>query len=109
MNNSRYVDIRGIWIPGDILADRTLSFLEKTVLAVIRALGKNKGCFATDMYLASQLGCTGYEAKLAVTRLCEMGCVSCRRSRDTRILSFIGLPKNPSDLRPDNIIDLLKQ
>lgn len=53
------LDLRGLWIPGEILLDKKLSDKEKTILSMIMYLSKDKGyCFATNNYFSDILNVT---------------------------------------------------
>lgn len=53
------LDLRGLWIPAEILLDKKLSDKEKTILSMIMYLSKDKGyCFATNNYFSDILNVT---------------------------------------------------
>lgn len=54
MNKS---DLKGLWMPSEILINNKLSDKEKIILSMIIYLSKDKGyCFATNNYFAEELG-----------------------------------------------------
>ena len=55
MQNTTSQTMEGLWIDLDILTDSNLSLQEKFTLAIIRALDKNNGCFASNKYFAQLL------------------------------------------------------
>lgn len=54
--------LEGIWIDIEILKDQNLSLQEKFVLAIIKALDKGKGCYASNRYFADLLNVTSKRA-----------------------------------------------
>ena len=50
--------LEGIWIDIEILKDQNLSIQEKFILAMIKALDKGKGCYASNRYFAELLNVT---------------------------------------------------
>lgn len=62
MQNTTSNTMEGLWIDLDILNDTNLSLQEKLTLAIIRALDKNNGCFASNKYFAQLLQVTSKRA-----------------------------------------------
>lgn len=62
MQNTTSQTMEGLWIDLDILTDSNLSLQEKFTLAIIRALDKNNGCFASNKYFAQLLQVTSKRA-----------------------------------------------
>ena len=62
MENNISQNMQGLWIDLDILRDSNLSLQEKFVLAIIKALDKNNGCFASNKYFAELLQVTSKRA-----------------------------------------------
>lgn len=62
MQNTTSKTMEGLWIDLDILNDTNLSLQEKFTLAIIRALDKNNGCFASNKYFAQLLQVTSKRA-----------------------------------------------
>lgn len=54
--------LEGIWIDIEILKDQNLSIQEKFMLAMIKALDKGKGCYASNRYFADLLNVTSKRA-----------------------------------------------
>lgn len=53
------LDLRGVWIPAEVLLDKKLSDKEKIILFMIMYLSKDKGyCFATNNYFSVILNVT---------------------------------------------------
>ena len=50
--------LEGIWIDIEILKDQNLSIQEKFILAMIKALDKGNGCYASNRYFAELLNVT---------------------------------------------------
>ena len=62
MQNTTSNTMEGLWIDLDILTDSNLSLQEKFTLAIIRALDKDNGCFASNKYFAQLLQVTSKRA-----------------------------------------------
>lgn len=62
MENNTSQNMQGLWIDLDILRDSNLSLQEKFVLAIIKALDKHNGCFASNKYFAELLQVTSKRA-----------------------------------------------
>lgn len=58
MQTTTQNNLEGLWIDIEILRDTNLSLQEKFVLAIIKALDKNNGCFASNKYFADVLQVT---------------------------------------------------
>lgn len=58
MQNTISQTMEGLWIDINILKDSNLSLQEKFTLAIIKALDKNNGCFASNKYFAEILQVT---------------------------------------------------
>lgn len=58
MQNTTQNNLEGLWIDINILKDSNLSLQEKFTLAIIKALDKNNGCFASNKYFAEILQVT---------------------------------------------------
>lgn len=66
-------DFKGIWIPKEIWLDDRLNALEKMILMEIDSLDTNdKGCYATNEYIAEFCQCTSTKVSLAVKKLIEL-------------------------------------
>ena len=50
--------LEGLWIDINILKDSNLTLQEKFTLAIIKALDKSNGCFASNKYFAEILQVT---------------------------------------------------
>lgn len=68
MNNEQK-QMDGLWIPLEILNDENLSLQEKFVLAMIKALDKGQGCFASNKYLAKFVGVSADRISKLITNL----------------------------------------
>ena len=62
MQDTTTKTLEGIWIDIEILKDQNLSIQEKLVLAIIKALDKGKGCYASNRYCADLLNVTSKRA-----------------------------------------------
>ena len=77
-------DFKGIWIPAEVWLDERLNPLEKVILMEIDSLDcGDKGCYASNEYIAGFCQCSESKVAHAVTRLVEFGYVS-RKSFDGR-------------------------
>lgn len=77
-------DFKGIWIPAEVWLDERLNPLEKVILMEIDSLDcGDKGCYASNEYIARFCQCSESKVAHAVTRLVELGYVS-RKSFDGR-------------------------
>ena len=77
-------DFKGIWIPAEVWLDERLNPLEKVILMEIDSLDcGEKGCYASNEYIAGFCQCSESKVAHAVTRLVELGYVS-RKSFDGR-------------------------
>ena len=75
---------KGIWIPAEVWLDERLNPLEKVILMEIDSLDcVEKGCYASNEYIAGFCQCSESKVAHAVTRLVELGYVS-RKSFDGR-------------------------
>ena len=75
---------KGIWIPAEVWLDERLNPLEKVILMEIDSLDcGDKGCYASNEYIAGFCQCSESKVAHAVTRLVEFGYVS-RKSFDGR-------------------------
>ena len=77
-------DFKGIWIPAEVWLDERLNPLEKVILMEIDSLDcGDKGCYASNEYIAGFCQCSESKVAHAVTRLVELGYVS-RKSFEGR-------------------------
>lgn len=69
-------DFKGIWIPAEVWLDERLNPLEKVILMEIDSLDcGEKGCYASNEYIAGFCQCSESKVAHAVTRLVELGYV----------------------------------
>ena len=61
--------LEGIWIDIEILKDENLSIQEKVIFAMIKALDKGNGCYASNRYFAELLNVTPKRASDIVRSL----------------------------------------
>lgn len=77
-------DFKGIWIPAEVWLDERLNPIEKVILMEIDSLDcGDKGCYASNEYIAGFCQCSESKVAHAVARLVELGYVS-RKSFDGR-------------------------
>lgn len=75
-------EFKGIWFPASVWLDSNLTAIEKFILMEIDSLDGEKGCYASNKYLAEFCRCGESTVSRAVTRLSELGYI--------RIASFDG-------------------
>lgn len=66
-------NFKGVWIPKEIWLDTRLKALDKVILTEIASLDGERGCFATNEYLAAFCQCSEKTIQRAVQRLQELG------------------------------------
>ena len=67
-------DFKGIWIPREIWLDSELTALDKIILAEIDSLDNGeRGCFASNKYLADFSGCSESKVSKSISKLIERG------------------------------------
>jgi len=77
-------DFKGIWIPKEIWLDERLNALDKIILMEIDSLDcSEKGCFASNKYLADFCQCSENKVSATITKLVELGYIT-RESFDGR-------------------------
>ena len=64
-----------IVIPGDILRNPDLTYLQKLILAKITNLDNDKGCFATNKYFATLLSTSINSVSKTINSLKNMGLI----------------------------------
>lgn len=65
---------KGVWIPSEVYLDGRLNALEKIILAEIDSLDVGeKGCFATNQYIASFCQCSERKVTEAISKLIRFG------------------------------------
>lgn len=75
-------EFRGIWFPASVWLDDNLTAIEKFILMEIDSLDGEKGCYASNKYLAEFCQCGESTVSRAITKLRELGYI--------RIASFDG-------------------
>lgn len=92
-------EFRGIWFPKDVWFDRRLSAIEKIVLLEIDSLDGERGCYASNEYLAKFCQCSESKVSRAITKLKQLGYISIASfDGRTRVLhsclgNFASLPR----------------
>lgn len=67
-------DFKGIWIPKEIWLDTRITAIEKVVLMEIDSLDNSeKGCCASNEYLAEMCQCSESKISKAISHLTELG------------------------------------
>ena len=80
-------EFKGIWIPAEIWLNNQLTATEKFILAEIDSLDNEKGCTASNEYLAEFCQCGITKVSTGITKLIEMGYIEIKSfDGRTRIL-----------------------
>lgn len=67
-------DFKGVWIPKEVWLDERLSALDKVILTEIDSLDQGeKGCFASNQYIAEFCQCSATKVSNSVSKLIECG------------------------------------
>lgn len=66
-------DFKGIWIPKNVWLDERLNALDKCILMEIDSLDNEKGCYASNLYLAEFCQCSQTKVSTTISRLKEYG------------------------------------
>lgn len=67
-------DFKGIWICKDIWLDDRLTALDKIICAEVDSLScSDKGCYASNEYLANFCKCSVAKVSASISKLCELG------------------------------------
>ena len=82
MNQQAEREWRGIWIPKEVWLDERLNALEKIVLFEVDSLDREKGCIASNDYIAGFCQCSAWKVSTAIQKLIDLGYI--------RIESFDG-------------------
>ena len=67
---------QGVWVPDEVLQDSQLTPIEKLIFSMIIGLAQGeKGCYATNQYLAERCHCSVTTASITVSKLIKLGYV----------------------------------
>ena len=77
-------DFKGIWIPKEIYLDSNLSAIEKMIYVELDSLNGEKGCFATNQYIADFCQCSPRTVTSAITHLAELGYITVELTDNTK-------------------------
>lgn len=66
-------DFKGVWIPKVVYLDSHLSALDKIIFAEISSLDCDKGCFASNSYLARFCQCSESKITKSISHLVDLG------------------------------------
>ena len=67
-------DFKGIWIPRDIWLDERLTAIDKIICAEVDSLStSDKGCYASNEYLANFCQCSVAKVSASISKLIEFG------------------------------------
>lgn len=68
-------EFKGVWFPKEVWLDERLTALEKIILVEIDSLDGEKGCYASNEYLAKFCQCSQAKVSGAVSKLKKLGYV----------------------------------
>lgn len=72
LNNER--DFKGVWIPKEIWLDERLNALDKCIFIEVDSLdSEEKGCYASNKYLADFCQCSETKVSTAISKLIKLG------------------------------------
>jgi hypothetical protein len=67
-------DFKGVWIPKTVWLDTRLNALDKVILTEVDSLDQGeKGCFASNKYIAEFCQCSETKVSTAISKLIELG------------------------------------
>ena len=70
-------NFKGVWIPKEVWLDNRLTALDKIILIEIDSLNfEDKGCFASNEYLADFCQCSTTKVSLAISKLIKYDYIS---------------------------------
>lgn len=94
-------DFKGVWIPKEIWLDTRLNALDKIILLEIDSLDKEKGCYASNEYLANFCQCSPSKVKETISTLKKLGYIYIK-SFDGRC-RFLGSRLTKNDKVAENV------
>ena len=84
-------DFKGVWIPKEIWLSPSLSLMEKVRFVVIHSLDNERGCFASNRYLADFFGVSDRQIRTYIGSLKEKGFVTVSiQNRNDRVIRTAG-------------------
>lgn len=69
-------EFRGVWFPASVWLDRRLNAIEKMILLEIDSLDGERGCYASNKYLADFCQCGESTVSRSITKLKSLGYIS---------------------------------
>jgi len=103
-------DFKGIWIPKEVWLDSRLTALDKIILMEIHSLdSEEKGCYASNKYLADFCQCTETKVSTTISKLKEFGYIELTnfdgryRSLKIKSLSLKNLKSDIKNFKSNNI------
>ena len=67
---------KGVWIPSHVWLDSNLTALDKMILAEVDSLDQgDKGCYASNKYIADFCGCSETKVSKSISHLIEYGLI----------------------------------
>lgn len=109
MKDTTTSTLEGIWIDIEILKDQNLSIQEKFVLAIIKALDKGKGCYASNRYFADLLNVTSKRASDIIRSLITKEYVVSEIENFYKRTLRVAVPNRPVDKNQDEQIEPLQE
>jgi hypothetical protein len=89
-------NIKGIWIPIEILDDPELNWTDKGIYSIVYFLSNDGLCYVSNKYLADKVNVTDRTVRSVISKLCEMGYLKKEMSSNNRVRS---LKVKPIDLK----------
>ena len=90
-------DFKGVWIPKTIWLDDRLSALDKVIFTEIDSLSStDKGCYASNKYIASFCQCSEAKVSKAISKLIEFGYLYVQKFDGRQRFLQVCLVKNTS-------------
>ena len=84
-------DFKGVWIPKEIWLSPSLSLMEKVLFVEIHSLDNERGCFASNRYLADFFGVSDRQIRTYIGSLKEKGFVTVSiQNRNDRVIRTAG-------------------
>ncbi len=65
-------DFKGVWIPKEVWLDDRLNALDKIILVEINSLDGEKGCWASNDYIAEFCQCSTSKVSRSIKKLCDL-------------------------------------
>lgn len=92
-------NLKGIWIPYEIITDEKLNDKEKIIYSMIKSLSKEKECTMSNAYISDLLNITNIQASRIVNSLKKKGYIKIEiiykeNSKEIALRKIISINKN---------------